>query len=146
MLVKMQTQAAAGGSGIPDINLTKVYDKGTWDSVLKTNIKTYNVTEGANSIVIGSSQGSGIYINTDLSADYCGMIVVTKPSDSINFQLGICNTGATLPSIVSSGTGRHSYVYGSRYKFFSVPIISGKGVFFSATSGEIEQIYFVNND
>ena len=127
MLVKMET-SSIGGGGV--LNFTQVYKNGVWDNTLKSLIKTYGVTENTSYLSVGNTQGSGIYINTDESANYDLLVVVATENTAAYRQWGVCNTGSTLPTIITSGSGRGGYLYNStNEKICYAQILSGKGVF-----------------
>lgn len=145
----IRATSGSGGGGTPDY-LAQVYKNGVWDNTLKTLIKTNSVTEGSAYLTIGTSQGSGIYINTDESATYSGLIVVISDNSAAYRQWGICNTGATLPTIITGGSGRVTYWYNATneaYRAVTIPIQTGKGVFYGiSTNGStcnITEIYLV---
>ena len=148
--------SGSSGGGGTDPNLVTVYEKGTWGSGFSQSTFNYrNATHNADNISFGGSEGDGLYSQTDYTSTYKGVRIVfttTNTNSSRLAQFGINTTSASLPSIISSGTGRVSSgttrpVYPEE-QTVGITLSAGNGFYIGCDSGfpmSIIGIYFVKN-
>lgn len=86
------------------------YDSGTWDTSLKPYFNMYLVTENSDHLLMSASYG-GFWINdVNFMKEYSGVLFIPSADQtSFTSQVGRCTLTASLPTIMSGGTGRLDY-------------------------------------
>lgn len=110
---------------------------------INTDIATINHNASlSGGKITSNSWNSGIWINTfNLSNRENYAIILEFTSTPSQSQCGYCKNSASLPTIVSSGSGRITYIstYG---QIFSLQLSSVYG-FFAGFAGTLEKVYLL---
>ena len=143
------TPFKSGGGSDFDF-LIPLYKNGIWYDVDGISVEQkYEVTENEDSISL-NVYASGITLGNNTGNGISVLVVLKNPVTSILVQYGNAERTATLPTIISRGTGRHFYTRGGAYKLLAYADIKSNYNAFIAREGgdaviEIVGVYIAIN-
>lgn len=89
-----------------------LFEDGIWKNTDKVKMSTYNTTIENKKIKMTNTQGAGLYSTQDINALGYNCMVVEMDAVDNSLQYGGKAVNATLPSVITNGTGRY-YFFGA---------------------------------